>query len=138
MNQSKADMIPRFNQWLDAWDTYDLDGVLNFMHDDIIFENWDGSIISGKSKLKIAWSLWFRHQNFKFTLEDLFFDEEKQNITFTWSLNWPSLEKNYFGKKEIRRGVDILFLMDGKIYRKNTYSKTTFQIESTVVRTSAI
>ena len=138
MNQTKTDITPRFNQWLDAWNNYDLDGVLDFMHDDIIFENWDGSIISGKTSLKSAWSLWFRHQNFKFSLEDLCFDEGKQIITFAWSLNWPSLEKNYFGKKEIRQGVDILFLVDGKIYRKNTYSKTTFKLESALVRTSAI
>ena len=137
MIQTRAEVIDRFNKWLGAWDIYDLNGVLDFMHDDIIFENWDGSIVSGKTDLKVAWSLWFRHKNFRFTTEDLFFDEEKQNITFTWSLEWPSLEKNYFGRKEMRRGVDILFLMDGKIYRKNTYSKTAFQIESALVRMSA-
>lgn len=138
MTLPKADMILQFDKWLKALNSYDLNGVLDFMHDDIIFENWDGSIVSGKNDLKVAWSLWFRHKNFRFTTEDLFFGEEIQNITFTWSLEWPSLEKNYFGKKEIRRGVDILFLIDGKIYRKNTYSKTAFQIESDTVRMSAI
>lgn len=136
MNLCKVDVIARFDNWLKSWDTYDLEGVLDFMHEDIIFENWGGSIISGKIALQKAWALWFRHRNFKFIKEDLFIDEQEQKITFSWTLEWPSLEKKFFGQKEIRRGMDIIKLTDGKIHKKSTYSKTTFKIDSKLVRMS--
>ena len=138
MNLSRADILSRFNVWLMAWKEYDLDGVMEFMHEDIVFENWDGSIISGKTALSRSWALWFRHRDFQFIREDLFIDEEAQKIAFTWHLEWPSAEKKYSGKKEIRRGVDILHLLEGKIDKKNTYSKTTFTIDSVPISLYAV
>jgi ketosteroid isomerase-like protein len=134
MNLSRADILSRFHVWLMAWNEYDLDGVMEFMHEDIVFENWDGSIISGKQSLARSWALWFRHRDFQFIQEDLFIDEEAQKIAFTWHLEWPSPEKKYSGKKEIRRGVDILHLLEGKIDKKNTYSKNTLSIDLVPVR----
>lgn len=136
MPLAKADMILQFDKWLSAWNSYDLSGVLDFMHEDIVFENWDGTIISGKVALQKAWALWFRHRNFKFIPEDLFIDEQKQKITFAWILEWPSLERKFLGRNEVRRGMDIIDLADGKIYKKNTYSKTVFKIDSVPVRMS--
>lgn len=136
MNLPKADIILQFDKWLKAWNSHDLDEVMEFMHEEIVFENWDGSVISGKNALQKAWALWFRHRNFKFIQEDLFIDEQKQKITFAWILEWPSLERKFLGRKEVRRGLDIIDLTDGKIYKKNTYSKTAFQIDSIPVRMS--
>lgn len=121
-----------------AWNEYDLDGVMEFIHEQIVFENWDGSTISGKIALTRSWALWFRHRDFKFILEDLFIDEEAQKIAFAWHLERPSPEKKYSGKKEIRRGVDILHLLEGKIDKKNTFSKTTLTIDSVPVSMCAI
>ena len=139
MNLSRAEILQQFNTWLIAWNEHDLDRVMEFIHEDIIFENWDDSIISGKIPLKRSWSTWFRnHGNFKFIFEDILIDEAEQKMTFTWKLQWPSLEKNYFGKQEKRRGVDILYLKEGKIYKKNTYSKTTLEIDSVPVHMFAV
>jgi hypothetical protein len=103
---------------------------MDFMHEDIFFENWNGSFVSGKLVLKKAWERWFEnHGNFKFTMEDLFIDEQLQQIAFGWKLEWPSLEKKYLGRSEIRRGMDILHLDNGKIRKKITYSKTVLQID---------
>ncbi|HXR82920.1 MAG TPA: hypothetical protein VN722_01335, partial [Hanamia sp.] len=71
--------------------------------------------------------------DFKFSTEDLFIDEQEQKIAFSWKLEWPSLERNYLGKPEIRRGMDILHLENGKIRTKTTYSKTLLQIKDRLI-----
>jgi ketosteroid isomerase-like protein len=135
---SKDEIIKRIREWLIAWDEYDIDRVMEIMHDDVVFENWTDSTISGKNKLKKSWTLWFNnHGNFKFTEEGLFVDEHDQKALFQWKLEWPSLEKHYKGEKEIRRGIDVIHFLDGKIYRKYSYSKTTILIDNHPVTLSA-
>ena len=139
MNLSRLEMHAQFDKWLIAWNDHNIEGVMKFIHDDIIFDNWNSQIISGKRNLEKAWGLWFRHHgDFQFFEEGVFIDENEQKMTFTWLLQWPSFEKNYTGKPEKRRGVDILFLKEGKIYRKNTYSKTVVEIDSRKVSMYAI
>lgn len=131
MSLSKDDIRKEFDKWLIAWDNHDLNGVLDWMHKDIVFENWDGSTIKSKVSLRRAWISWFlNHGNFKFTTEDVFIDEQEQKLLFRWVLNWPSIEVDFKGKRETRRGVDVIHLLDGKVISKLTYTKTTIQIDS--------
>jgi ketosteroid isomerase-like protein len=131
MNLSRVEIQRHFDKWLIAWNNHDVNGVMEFLHNDIVFDNWNGRMISGKSNLEKAWKVWFTHHgNFKFILEDFFIDETNQKMVFTWQLEWPSLEKGYAGKPEKRRGVDTLYLKEGKIFKKNTYSKTVIEIDS--------
>jgi len=131
MQLSRPEILDQFDVWLKSWNEHDLEGVMDFIHENIFFENWNGTGVSGKGLLKKAWERWFdNHGNFKFSAEDVFIDEPQQKIAFSWKLEWPSLEKNYFGEPEIRRGMDILHLENGKIKRKITYSKTLLQINS--------
>ena len=130
MRLSRSEILNEFEVWLKSWNEHDLEGVMQFMHEDIFFENWNRSNISGKELLKTIWKRWFEnHGNFKFSTEDLFIDEQQQKIAFSWTLEWPSLEKKYLGDPEIRRGMDILHLENGKIKTKITYSKTVLQID---------
>jgi hypothetical protein len=139
MKLSTSEIQKHFDKWLFAWNNHQIDGVMDFMSDDILFEDWNGRIISGKTNLEKAWKAWFKHHgNFKFILEDFFIDEHNQKMVFTWQLDWPSLEKNYVGRPEKRRGVDILYLKRGKIFRKNTYSKTTLEIDAIPVIMQAV
>ena len=134
MNLSKSEILRKFSTWLIAWNEHDLDGVMEFIHEEIVFENWNGVVVSGKNALQKAWLPWFiHHGNFKFINEDIFFDDLEQKMTFLWRLEWPSLEKFFKGKDEIRRGVDILYFLDGKIIKKYTYSKTNIQIDSRII-----
>jgi len=131
MKLSKTEIISRFNSWLTAWNSYDLEEVMDFMHEEVVFENWDRTVVSGKSALQKAWLPWFVHNgNFKFFNEDIFIDEQEQKMTFQWRLEWPSLERSFKGKSEIRHGVDILHFKDKKIIKKYTFSKTSIQIDS--------
>ncbi|MGN6533008.1 MAG: YybH family protein [Ginsengibacter sp.] len=131
MRLSRSEILNQFDSWLNSWNNHDLVGVMHFMHDNIFFENWNGSNVSGKELLKKSWERWFEnHGHFKFSAEDLFIDEQEQKIAFSWKLEWPSLERKYLGQSEIRRGMDILHLENGKIRTKITYSKTVLQINN--------
>ena len=130
MNLPRTKIVLLFNEWLFAWNEHNLDGVMNLFHEDIVFENWTGAKIVGKELLRKAWTPWFiNHENFRFEVEGLFFDENEQKMVFMWRLEWPSRLTKYKGKDEIRRGVDVLHFKDGKLIQKHTYSKTTLQIE---------
>jgi ketosteroid isomerase-like protein len=138
MNLSKVEILKLINVWLAAWDEHDLEGVVLLMDENIVFENWTGATIIGKNNLQKAWAPWFRnHGNFKFTKEDIFVDQQEQKVLFSWSLQWPSPEKDFKGKTEVRRGVDVLHFKNGKICRKYSYSKTTIQIDSFQVALTA-
>jgi len=131
-------MLSKIHVWLSAWDKHDLDSVMALMHDEVVFENWTGVSIAGKQALHRAWTPWFmQHGNFKFIFEDIFVDEKEQKALFQWRLEWPSLEKTYKGKPEIRSGVDVLHFLDGKIYKKYSYSKTTLIIDGSPIALSA-
>jgi hypothetical protein len=124
--------------WLVAWNSHDLEGVLSLLHDEIEFENWTGVSIRGKNQLRKEWRSWFLfHGNFRFQEEDIFFDREKQKLLLQWNLEWPSAELKYKGKIEVRRGVDVIHFMDGKILKKYSYSKTTLKIGGCMVSLSA-
>ena len=139
MNLSRAEILSQFSIWLKAWNEHDLDGVLKLIHEDILFENWNSDIVSGKNALRRSWTPWFiHHGNFKFIQEDIFFDEQNQKMMFRWRLEWPSIEKKFIKRNEIRRGVDILEFKDGKIYKKISYSKTRIQIDSLLIDMHAV
>jgi len=122
-------------EWNESWEIHDLDGVMKLFHDEVIFENWTGGKAEGKEALYRAWKPWFEnHMGFRFVGEDLFIDEAEQKILYQWRLEWPSPERGYEGKPEKRRGLDVIHLRSGKIYRKSTYSKTTLEIDGKRVK----
>ncbi len=123
-------ILAALSDWNRAWDEHDLDGVMELFHPDVLFENWTGGRVRGREALRKAWEPWFKnHGGFRFLPEDTFVDEGGQKALYQWTLEWPSGEKGYEGKREIRRGVDVLHFKDGKIIGKSTYSKTTLEIE---------
>ena len=135
MKLNRKEIETLWDDWNSAWDKHDLQGVMDFFHDEIYFDNWTGGNAKGKDQLKNAWNDWFNnHGNFKFIQKEIFIDEKNQKLLYRWNLIWPSFEKGYEGKTEIRRGVDIIHFKDGKIIKKLTYSKTTLEIEGKRVK----
>ena len=135
MKLTRKEIEILWDNWNVAWDNHDLEGVMEFFHDDIYFDNWTGGNAKGKEPLRNAWSDWFlNHRDFKFIQEEIFIDEEDQKLLYRWILKWPSFEKGYEGKPEQRRGVDVIHFKDGKIIKKLTYSKTTLEIEGERVK----
>ncbi len=135
---SRKEMQKALAGWNRAWDRHDLDGVMELFHEDVYFENWTGGKAQGKKALRAAWQPWFaNHQGFRFREEDTFIDETEQKALYQWELSWPSMEKGYEGKPELRRGVDVLHFRDGRIIRKDTFCKTTIQLGGERVRLAA-
>jgi hypothetical protein len=132
---SREDMEIVLTKWKHSWNSHDLNGVMDLFHENILFENWDGTTVLGKKALKNTWKPWFeRHGGFVFLEEETFIDELNQKVLFRWTLEWPSVENNYKGRLERRRGLDVLHFKEGKIFRKYTYSKTLLEIEGKAVR----
>lgn len=121
----------KFGRWMESWNSHNLDGVMEWMDEQVVFEHWTGSVVSGRELLRKAWTPWFsNHGGFCFTTEDFFFDETEQKLTFLWTLEWPSRQKGFEGLPEKRHGIDVMYLQDDKILRKISYSKTTVNINN--------
>ena len=132
---TKKEIYEALTGWQDAWDNHDLEGVMELLHKNILFENWTGAQVTGKENLRKAWAPWFEdHGGFHFTTEDIFIDEAEQKALVRWILDWPSRISGHEGRQEIRRGVDIIRLQDGKIIEKLTYSKTIVKIDGNTLR----
>ncbi|MBN1828078.1 MAG: nuclear transport factor 2 family protein [Deltaproteobacteria bacterium] len=135
MKLSKKEIEERMSKWAADWNSHDLEAVMDWFHDDIVFEHWTGAVVKGKENLCETWKSWFEnHGDFFFREELISVDEDNQRVIWQWSLEWPSPERGYVGKPERRRGIDILWIRDGKVIRKNTYSKTTVEIGDTRIR----
>ena len=135
---SRDEIKEALSRWNRAWDQHDLDGVMELFDEDILFENWTGAKVRGKKALYQAWKPWFEnHRGFRFIGEDIFIDELEQKVLYQWILEWPSSEKGYEGKPERRRGLDVIHFRNGQIARKDTYSKTTVEIEEKRVKLGA-
>ena len=135
---SRKEIEQSLRKWNQAWSNYDLEGVMELFHEEILFENWTGAKTKGKNALRQAWADWFaNHGGFRFTEEETFIDEAQQKVLYRWQLDWPSFERGYEGKPETRRGVDVIHFKDGKIIKKLTYSKTTLLIDGKRVGLSA-
>jgi len=135
MKLTKQAIKTALDKWNRAWAEYDLDGVVELFDDDILFDNWTGGQARGKTAVFKAWEPWFKNNGgFVFTEEDTFIDEENQKVLFQWRLDWPSMEKGFEGRPEVRRGVDVMTFENGKITKKLTYCKTTLEIAGERVR----
>jgi ketosteroid isomerase-like protein len=135
---TKEQIRNELHQWYMAWNDHNLEKVMELFHEEILFENWTGGHARGQEALRKAWTPWFAHHGgFRFTEEETFIDESEQKVLFRWILEWPSSEKGYEGKRETRRGVDVMHFQDGKIIKKLTYSKTILDIEGEKVTLSA-
>ena len=127
MKLTRKEIETIWDKWNTAWGKHDFEWVMEFFHDDILFDNWTGGKAKGKEQLRKAWHGWFlNHGDFEFVQEEIFIDEKDQKLLYRWELKWPSFEE---GKTEKRRGVDVIHFKDGKIINKLTYSKTTLEIE---------
>jgi ketosteroid isomerase-like protein len=132
---SRSQIMDALRAWNRSWDEHDLDGVMALLHEEVLFDNWTGGTVKGREALRKAWGPWFsNHGHFRFHEEETFVDETDQKVLYRWRLEWPSMEKGFEGRPEIRRGVDVMHFQDGKIVRKLTYCKTTVEIDGARVK----
>ena len=127
---NKEEIITFVNDWMISWNNHDLEGVLRVVTDDVEFEHWTGRTTRGLHLLRRAWQTWFAdHGNFQFSVKNLYVDTARQTVIFEWSLEWPSPESSFREKREIRQGIDVIVLRNGKVANKRSYIKTVVKVD---------
>ena len=111
------DLVIRFT---DAFNRDDLDGVMSFMADDAVYEEFDGTINRGSAAIRAAFVPQFRGDfgTIRFIAEDLFVDATAGKALIRWLCTLET-KRGPAGW----RGLDILHFENGRITQKLTYAK---------------
>jgi ketosteroid isomerase-like protein len=114
---SLEDLVLRFT---DAFNRDDLDGVMAFMADDAVYEEFTGAITRGRAAIRAAFVPQFRGDfgKMRFETEDLFVDAEAGKALIRWVCRLET-RRGPGGW----RGLDILHVEHGLVTRKLTYAK---------------
>ena len=77
------DLVIRFT---DAFNRNDLDGVMGFMADDAVYEEFTGTITRGRDAIRAAFGPQFRGDfgKMRFETEDLFVDAQAGKALIRW------------------------------------------------------
>ena len=112
-----ANLVLRFTE---AFNRDDLDGVMAFMADDAVYDEFNGTINHGKEAIRKAFEPQFRgdYGVIRFHPEDLLVDVDTGNALIRWSC---TLDKH--GRCRQWRGLDILHFENGLLTQKLTYAK---------------
>jgi ketosteroid isomerase-like protein len=111
------DLAVRFTE---AFNRDDLDGVMSFMAEDAIYDEFNGRLNRGKQAIREAFVPQFRGDfgRIRFQAEDLFVDPESGKALIRWLC---TLDND--GRSSAWRGLDILRFEDGLLAEKHTYAK---------------
>lgn len=120
------DLALRFTE---AFNRDDLDGVMAFMAEDAVYDEFTGTQSRGKAAIREAFVPQFRGDfgRIRFHTEDLFVDPETGKVLIRWlcTLETPETTRRW-------RGLDILRFEDGLVKEKHTYAKADVpRLEST-------
>jgi len=111
--------VHRFN---DAFNRHDVDGVMEAMTDDCVFENTcpppDGERFEGAASVRSFWGRFFASSpNSRFTAEEVF--AARSRCVVRWRYDWVGKD----GVPGHIRGVDLFRVRNGKVAEKFAYVK---------------
>lgn len=111
------DLVIRFTE---AFNRDDLDGVLSFMAEDAVYDEFNGTRSQGKAAIRAAFVPQFRgdYGTLRFHAEDLFVDPVAGKALIRWLCTLET-KRGPAGW----RGLDILHVENGLIKEKHTYAK---------------
>jgi ketosteroid isomerase-like protein len=111
------DLVIRFT---DAFNRNDLDGVMAFMAEDAVYEEFTGTINLGRAAIRAAFVPQFRGDfgKMRFEAEDLFVDADTGKALIRWVCRLET-KRGPAGW----RGLDILHVENGLVKHKLTYAK---------------
>ena len=117
--KATLEAIERFD---DAFGRHDVDGVMEAMVDDCVFENTcpppDGERYEGKESVRGFWERFFRSSSTAvFETEEIFAAGDR--CVVRWLYRW--VEES--GKPGHIRGVDVFLVLGGKVAEKLSYVK---------------
>lgn len=110
--------VENFN---DAFNRHDVDGVMSFMTEDCLFENTspmpDGTRLKGAVAVREFWEKFFTNSpDAFFEAEDIFAAGNRCTVRWIY-------RKNKDGQPWHLRGVDVFKVVDGKVSEKLAYVK---------------
>ncbi len=111
------DLVLRFT---DAFNRMDLDAVMAFMADDVVYDEFNGTRSQGRAAVRVAFVPQFRGDfgKMQFLAEDLFVDAVAGKALIRWVCTLDTKRG-----PAAWRGLDILHVKDGRITEKHTYAK---------------
>ena len=112
-----ASLVIRFT---DAFNQNDLEGVMAFMAEDAVYEEFTGAIRRGKAAIRAAFVPQFRGDfgKMRFETEDLFVDAAAGKALIRWVCRLET-RRGPAGW----RGLDILHFENGLVTQKLTYAR---------------
>jgi ketosteroid isomerase-like protein len=104
----------------EAFNRDDLDGVMSYLADDAVYDEFNGTANRGRAAIRAAFVPQFRGDfgTLRFHTEDLFVDPVAGKALIRWLCTLDT-RKGPAGW----RGLDILHVRDGRIVEKHTYAK---------------
>src|SRR5262245_56503628 len=112
-----ADLVVKFTE---AFNRDDLDGVMSFMADDAVYDEFTGTINRGAAAIRAAFVPQFRgdYGKLRFNTEDLFVDAQAGKALIRWQCTLETKRG-----PAAWRGLDIIHVVNGRITEKLTYAK---------------
>ena len=107
-------------QFTEAFNREDLDGVMSFMAEDAVYDEFNGTRNQGAAAIRAAFEPQFRgdYGNLRFHTEDLFVDAPAGKALIRWLCTLETRRG-----PAAWRGLDILHVENGRITEKLTYAK---------------
>ena len=104
----------------DAFNRDDLDGVMSFMADDAVYDEFNGTVNRGVAAIRDAFVPQFRgdYGKLRFHTEDLFVDAAAGKALIRWNCTLETKRG-----PAAWRGLDIVHVENGRITQKLTYAK---------------
>ena len=121
-DHTRESLAARTADFMAAFNSMDLDGVMSHFAEDGIYEEFNGTQSKGPDAVRAAFAPQFEGTfgDMKFIDEDLMVDADAGKVMASWRC---ALEVR--GKPTSWRGLDAMtFNADGKITHKLTYAKT--------------
>ena len=104
----------------EAFNREDLDGVMAYMAEDAVYDEFNGARSEGKAAIRAAFEPQFRGDfgTIRFQPDDLILDPEAGKALISWTCTLQREDSTVAW-----RGLDILHFRDGKLTVKETYAK---------------
>ena len=107
-------------QFTEAFNREDLDGVMSFMAEDAVYDEFNGTRNQGAAAIRAAFEPQFRgdYGKLRFHTEDLFVDAPAGKALIRWLCTLETRRG-----PAAWRGLDIIHVENGRITEKLTYAK---------------